>query len=85
MYRQRFAAFADHLGDRLSPRRRGIYERAIACGDRLADRLRTRRDLTVVHGDAHAWNALHSPDGDVRVDRLGRLASSLRPPMTSPT
>ena len=66
-YQQRFAAFADHLGGRLSPRRRRIYERAIACGDRLADRHRTRRDLTVVHGDAHAWNSLHSPDGDVRV------------------
>jgi hypothetical protein len=66
-YQQRFAAFADHLGDRLPPGRRRIYERAIACGDRLADRHRTRRDLTVVHGDAHAWNSLHSPDGDIRV------------------
>ena len=43
------------------------------------------RDLTVVHGDAHVWNALHSPDGDIRVDRLGQLASSPRPPMTSRT
>jgi len=66
-YQERFAAFADDLGDRLSPRRRRIYERAIASGDRRADRHRTRRDLTVVHGDAHAWNSLHSPDGDVRV------------------
>ena len=56
-----------HLGDRLSPRRRRSYERAIACGDRLADRHRTRRDLTVVHSDAHVRNSLHSPDGDVRV------------------
>jgi hypothetical protein len=66
-YGQRFAAFADHLGDRLSAERRRIYERVIGAGDRLADRHRTRRDLTIVHGDAHVWNALHSPTGDVRL------------------
>ena len=31
-YQQRFAAFADHLASAV-PRRRAIYERAIACGD----------------------------------------------------
>ena len=62
-YERRFAAFADTLGDRLSPERRRIYERIFAMGGRLFERYRTRRDLTLVHGDAHVWNLLYPSEG----------------------
>jgi len=52
------AAFADRLGDRLSAERRRLYERLITAAPRLLDRYRTHRNLTIVHGDAHVWNAL---------------------------
>jgi hypothetical protein len=54
------AAFADRLGDRLSGERRAVYERLIAAAPRLLGRYRSHRHLTVVHGDAHVWNALLS-------------------------
>ncbi len=38
-YERRFALFADTLGDRLSPQRRRLYERAIAAGGRLMERV----------------------------------------------
>jgi thiamine kinase-like enzyme len=64
------AAFADRLGDRLPAERRRVYERLIAAAPRLLDRYRSHRHLTVVHGDAHVWNALLARDagpGDVRL------------------
>jgi thiamine kinase-like enzyme len=62
-YGRRFALFADTLGDRLSPERRRRYERAIEAGDRLLERRRSNRHLTVVQGDAHVWNLLYPLDG----------------------
>jgi Ser/Thr protein kinase RdoA (MazF antagonist) len=64
------AVFADRLGDRLSAERRRIYERLITAAPRLLARYRSHRHLTLVHGDAHVWNALlpHDPGGtDVRL------------------
>jgi Ser/Thr protein kinase RdoA (MazF antagonist) len=55
-----FSSFADRLGDRLSPERRDLYERLFAAAPRLLARYRSHRDLTIVHGDAHAWNAMLS-------------------------
>jgi hypothetical protein len=52
------ATFADRLGERLSAERRRVYERLIAAAPRLLDRYRTHRNLTLVHGDAHVWNAM---------------------------
>jgi len=60
------AAFADRLGDRLSPERKHLYERLIAAAPRLLERYRSHRNLTLVHGDAHVWNAMfpRQPDRD---------------------
>jgi hypothetical protein len=58
----RFAAFADRLADRLSRERRVLYERLLTAAPRLLARYRTHRDLTLIHGDAHVWNALHPRD-----------------------
>ena len=64
------ATFADRLGDRLSAERTRIYERLIAAAPRLAARYRTHRDLTLIHGDAHVWNALLPRDPTVNDVRL---------------
>ena len=47
-----------------------MYERLIAATPRLLDRYRSHRNLTLVHGDAHVWNALLPRDwglDDVRL------------------
>jgi Ecdysteroid kinase-like family len=64
------ATFADRLGDRLSTERRRIYERFVAAAPRLCERYRTHRHMTIIHGDAHVWNALVPRDpalSDVRL------------------
>lgn len=60
---------ADRLGDRLSPERRDIYERYLASVPPDFARLRSRRNLSIIHGDAHAWNYFVPRDGgdDVRL------------------
>ena len=61
-YAKRFAAFADRLGDRLPLERRRVYERVLASWSGLLARYRSRRHLTIVHGDAHVWNAMYPLD-----------------------
>ncbi|MBR0777986.1 phosphotransferase [Bradyrhizobium diazoefficiens] len=50
--------FADLLGDRLSEERRILYRRLIEQSARLSQRYHSRRHLSIIHGDAHAWNFL---------------------------
>ncbi|MCP3474285.1 ecdysteroid 22-kinase family protein [Bradyrhizobium sp. CCGUVB1N3] len=50
--------FADLLGDRLSEERRLLYRRFIEQSGRLFQRYHSRRNVTIVHGDAHTWNFL---------------------------
>jgi Ecdysteroid kinase-like family len=64
------ATFADRLGDRLSAERRKLYERLIAAASRLSARYRSHRNLTLIHGDAHVWNAMLPRDPDVDDVRL---------------
>jgi thiamine kinase-like enzyme len=60
-----FASFVDRLGDRLSRERHDLYERYLEATPRLRARLRSRRNLTVIHADAHVWNfLLPRTDGD---------------------
>lgn len=58
-----FARFADRLGEDLPPERRDLFERMIAAGPTLYQRYRTRRDVTIQHGDAHVWNCFLPRDG----------------------
>jgi hypothetical protein len=55
-----FAHFRDTLGDRLSPKRRGWYERILAAWPLPSwqARLRSHQAVTLVHGDSHWWNFL---------------------------
>jgi hypothetical protein len=55
-FAEEYARFAERLGDRLSPQRRAVYERLIAAWHRLGARYHTHRNMTILHGDAHAWN-----------------------------
>jgi len=48
--------FMDFLGDRLSAARRQIYETVLEALPRLSQRQEQRKNLTLVHGDAHLWN-----------------------------
>lgn len=69
-FADRFAGFADQLGDRLTPERRQLYERFMQAAPRLAERYRARRNMTVAHGDAHVWNCLipkQANNGDARL------------------
>ena len=67
---KRLAAVADRLGDRFPPDRLAIYERLLDAAPRLLGRYRTHRDLTLVHGDAHVWNAFHPRDPSTGSIRL---------------
>jgi hypothetical protein len=66
---ERFESFCDRLGDRLPAERRSIYEAFLAAMPRLTDRSRLRRNLTIIHNDAHVWNVFLPRDGgsDVRL------------------
>ena len=63
---ERFAAL---LGDRLPRERRALYEAFLLAAPRLLARYRTHHAITIVHGDAHVWNAFMPRDGgdDVRL------------------
>ena len=64
-----FQRFAARLGDRLPPVRHDLYQRYLGAMPRLAARYQSRRNITIVHGDAHVWNCLMPRDGgdDVRL------------------
>jgi thiamine kinase-like enzyme len=83
-FADQFKIFADQLGDRLSRERRELYERFIDGGAVRFERYLSRRNLTVVHGDAHVWNYFMPHDGsdDVRIFdwdawRIGLAATDL--------
>jgi hypothetical protein len=63
------ATFSDREGDRLPRARREFYERLLVCGPRLHQRVLSRRNLTILQGDAHFWNCFLPVDGegDVRL------------------
>ena len=56
-----FPGFADFLGDRLSAARKNLYERVLSSWPfaRYSERVSDRRNITLIHGDAHAWNFLY--------------------------
>ena len=60
--RDRFARFADRLGDTLSGQRRVLYEQFLDAWLRLLQRYR-QGNRTLQHGDAHCWNVFLPRDG----------------------
>ena len=62
-FADKFAQFADRLGDRLPRERRDLYESLLTQAPRLLAMSQGRRNSTVVHGDAHVWNCFLPRDG----------------------
>jgi thiamine kinase-like enzyme len=83
--RERYARFAETLGDRLWPEARAIYACVLDDYARLYTPARLYAAYTLVHGDAHVWNLLYPRDragsGIRFIDwdgwRVGRAASDL--------
>ena len=63
------AAFIDYLGDRLSPKRRRVYERLLTLEPALRER-QGCRPQTLLHGDAHWWNFLYPLDPEADTTRI---------------
>jgi len=63
------AVFSDREGDRLPRARRELFERLIVKGPQLNRRILSRRNMTIVQGDAHFWNCFMPVEGgsDVRL------------------
>jgi hypothetical protein len=69
-FAERFERFTDRFGEFMPRERRELYERLIEQTPHLLARTFTRRNLTIIHGDAHWWNCFlpHQVDGeDVRI------------------
>jgi hypothetical protein len=69
-FADQFARFTDRFGEIIPPERRDLYERFIDQAPRLLARYYVRRNLTIIHGDAHPWNFFlprHGEGGDVRL------------------
>ena len=64
------AKLADTLGDRLAPGHHALYERIIDGFEALSARYHSHRHMTVVHGDAHAWNCFLPKPGTAGTPRL---------------
>jgi hypothetical protein len=60
--RDAYPAFANLLGEALSPEDRRIYESVLAALPALLSRHAEERGQTMVHGDAHFWNFLYPRD-----------------------
>jgi hypothetical protein len=69
-FAKRLALFRDRFPEIMPPERRELYERLLDQALRLLKRHHSRRDLTLIHGDAHSWNfflPLRDGAGDVRL------------------
>lgn len=58
------ARFTDEFGDRIPVERRELYHRLLDAAPRLRSRYLSRRNVTIVHGDAHVWNCLLPRDDE---------------------
>jgi Ser/Thr protein kinase RdoA (MazF antagonist) len=64
------AKLADALGDRFTPDKRTFYGRLIERTATLSTRYHSRRNMTIVHGDAHVWNCFLPRPGIATVPKL---------------
>jgi hypothetical protein len=82
---EKFAHFADRIGNSLPRERRKLFERLLDAGPRLAARYVAGGNLTLLQGDSHVWNCFLPRDAasdDVRLFdwdswRIGIAASDL--------
>jgi Ecdysteroid kinase-like family len=62
-FAEQFARFNDGFAEVLSSERRELYQRLVDRAPRLLARYRSRRNLTLIHGDAHWWNCFVPRNG----------------------
>jgi thiamine kinase-like enzyme len=53
---EQFARFIDRHGELMPAERRDLYEKLFDRAPHLLARHQSRRNLTLIHGDAHPWN-----------------------------
>jgi thiamine kinase-like enzyme len=69
-FAEKFARFTDRFDGIMPSERRDLYRRLLDQAPRLLARYHSRRNLTIIHGDAHPWNFFlprHGGDADVRL------------------
>ncbi len=59
--------FLDFIGDRLSTKRKKIYEKVLSSQNTFWQPQRSKHALTLIHGDAHFWNFVYPRDNTDRV------------------
>jgi thiamine kinase-like enzyme len=69
-FAEQFTRFADRFGELMPPERRDLYERLLDRAPGLLARYHSRRNLTLIHGDAHSWNFFLPRNGDGEDVRL---------------
>jgi thiamine kinase-like enzyme len=69
-FAEQFARFTDRFGELVPPERRDLYERLLDQAPRLLARYHSRRNLTIIHGDAHPWNFFLPRRGGIEDIRL---------------
>src|SRR5207249_6515220 len=62
-FAKELVCFTDRYGELVPPERRDLYHRLLDQGPRLFARYHSRRNLTIIHGDAHPWNFFLPRDG----------------------
>jgi hypothetical protein len=62
--------FVGRYPEILPPERRALYARLLERAPQLLARYHSRRDLTIIHGDAHAWNFFLARPGGNETARL---------------
>ena len=69
-FANQFARFNDRFVEAVPHDRRELYQRLLSRAPALLARYRSRRNLTLIHGDAHWWNCFvprHGGGDDVRL------------------
>jgi len=69
-FADQFAHFAERFGEIIPLERRDLYARFLDQAPRLLARYYARRDLTLIHGDAHPWNFFLPRHGEIEDVRL---------------
>lgn len=70
--REGLPGFMDFMGDRMSDERRAVFERVFALWPPrpFRERIANGQGLTIIHGDAHAWNFLYPRDPEAHRVRI---------------
>jgi hypothetical protein len=63
-FAEKYARFADRIGDGLPRQRRDLFQRVRDAGHHLAARYYATGNLTVVQGDSHVWNCFLPRDAE---------------------